>query len=104
MNTLDQRLLELHLQRGRLQERIAAQRLLLAQQYAPVERVLHVARNVKLAARAGLIYLLQHPVATCAMVAGAVLLRPRSVWRWGVRAVFMWRTWRTVRGAASKLL
>ena len=104
MNTLDRRLLELHVQRGRLQERIATQRTQLAQQWAPVGRVLHVARSVRLAVRAGIIYLLQHPLAASATLAGIVLLKPRSVWRWGVRGLFVWRSWRALHGAAAKFL
>ena len=95
---MDRRLTELYMQRGQLQERIAAQRTALAQQVLPLQRVLDLPHRAGQLLESGLAYLKQHP-ATCAAFTAAVLVfKPGFVWRWSKRSFFAWRAWRAVRG------
>ena len=95
------RLIELHQQRGRLLERIAAQRGTLSRQMAPLQGVLHIGDRVSdRAARMvqdGKNFARQHPLAMAAAVAAVVLLKPRTVLRWTRRGLSLWRTWRGVQ-------
>lgn len=95
------RLIELHQQRGRLLERIAAQRSALSRQLAPLQGVLHIGDRVGERAtrmvQDGKGFMQQHPLAVAAVVAAVVLLKPRTVMRWGRRGLSVWRTWRSVQ-------
>lgn len=84
-------LTELHEQRGRLRERIAAQRSALSRQMAPVQQVLALGDRAVQAGRDAADTASRHPVALA--VAAAVLLafKPRTVWRWGKRGLLLWR-------------
>jgi hypothetical protein len=42
-------------------------------------------------------WLRARPALPLAAVAGLALWRPRAAWRWGLRALGAWRTWRSVR-------
>jgi hypothetical protein len=95
---MSQRLIELHLKRGRLLERIDAQRHKLARQVVPVRVALDTADRAIDLARDSARFVRQHPGGVTALAVAAVVLRPRVVWRWLQRGFFAWRSWRAVRG------
>lgn len=93
-------LVELERERGRLTERIAAQRATLAQQFVPVEHLLGFGERVAQTLRAARQFVVDHPLALCSIAALVVLRRPRALGRWLRRGLFFWRSWRTVRSLA----
>lgn len=95
---MQKRLIELHLQRGRLQERIAHQRAAMRQQLAPLQGLLAMPDRVARIKDNGIAFVRAHPLAVGGVVLAVVLLRPRMVLRWASRAAGAWRTWRTVSG------
>lgn len=105
---MQQRLIELQLQRGRLLERIAQQRGTLAEQARPVAHMLHVGDRVSDALAQAKAFALQHPLVLAATVGALVVLRPARVWRWTSRGLFLWRSWTAMRsnlpGLLSRLL
>ena len=92
------RLIELHLQRGRLRERIAMQRTTLAQQLAPIHGRFALPQRLARLVQDGKAVVQRHPLIATAAAAAIVLLKPRFVLRWAKRGVMAWRTWRTVSG------
>ena len=95
------RLIELHQQRGRLQERIAAQRNALSRQLAPLQGVLHIGDRVGERAtrmvQDGKRFMQQYPLVIAVAVGAVVLLKPRTLMRWTRRGLLAWRTWRSVQ-------
>ena len=94
---MTQRLNELHLERGRLLERITTQRYVLINEVQPVKAVLGRADQAVDVVRTGVDTLKRYPA--LAGVAAAVLcvFKPRRVFRLARRGFFVWRTWRSVR-------
>ena len=90
------RLIELHQQRGRLQERIAQQRRQLREQMLPLQGALALPQRIRQAPQQTIAFAQQHPLAVGGLIAALVVLRPRVVLRWAGRAVAAWRTWRSV--------
>ncbi len=93
---MQERLIELHQQRGRLIERITTQRQTLARELAPMGRMFDLGWRIRRAVDDGKAFVRQHPAALVAVVAALVLLKPRVVWRWGRRGLLAWRAWRNV--------
>ena len=91
------RLIELHQQRGSLQERITQQRRQLHEQLLPLQGALALPQRIRQAPQQGMAFARQHPVVVAGLIAALVVLRPRVVLRWAGRAAAAWRTWRTVR-------
>lgn len=85
--------LELAARRGALGERIAAQRALLTQHAAGIERFCDGGDTLL----QGVDWLKQHPAAAFAAAFAFVLIRPRRAWRWTSRAFVLWRGWRSAR-------
>ncbi len=94
---MQQRLIELHQQRGRLVERINAQRQSLSQHLVPLDRALDVGDRVARMVQDTKAFVLRHPLAIAALLVTVVVLRPGTVLRWSQRGLLAWRTWRTVR-------
>lgn len=94
---MTKRLVELHLQRGRLLERIASQRATLAQQMAPLQKAADTGSHLVALLQGGVQYLKGHPLPVVLAVLTLVLLKPRRALRWVGRGVFWWRSWRTLR-------
>ena len=92
------RLIELHQQRGRLQERITQQRRQLGEQLGPLQGALALPQRIGRVPQEAMAFARQHPLLVGGVAVGLVVLRPRVVLRWAGRAVAAWRTWRTVRG------
>ena len=99
---MQQRLIELQQQRGRLLERIANQRALLVTQTQPITRVLQFGDRVGEVAAQCKRTALEHPVAVAVVVGAVVLLRPRTVYRWARRGFFAWRSWGAVSSAIAR--
>ena len=98
------RLIELHQQRGRLQERIAVQRITLSQQLEPLRDVFNIGQRATRAVQEGKGFLRQHPLAIAAAVAAVVLFKPRTILRWTRRGLLAWRTWRGVQALVPHFL
>jgi len=98
------RLTELQQQRGRLLERIALQRQLVALEMEPIGRALQVGDRISGLVGECKLFLLQHPLAVAAAVVAVVVLRPVRAWRWAGRGLVAWRTWNTLRGSLPTLL
>lgn len=94
---MNQRLIDLHRQQGRLVERIAGQRLALASQLLPLQRAAVASDRFLVALRDRVQTLKQHPLAVAVAVLGWVLFKPGRVWRWGSKGLFLWRSWRALR-------
>ena len=94
---MNQRLDELHLQRGRLLERIATQRAALDRELEPVRSTLYTTDRVLARVHAGVDYLKAHPAIVALAFAALVITKPRRTLRWSRRAYAVWQTWRVVR-------
>ncbi|KQP47605.1 YqjK family protein [Pseudorhodoferax sp. Leaf274] len=90
-------LAELERERGRLLERIGAQRSQLPTQFAPVAHLLQFGERVAQTVQAARDFVQRHPWAMGTVGALLVLRRPRSIGRWAKRGLLIWRTWRTAR-------
>ncbi|MDR0777192.1 MAG: YqjK-like family protein [Azonexus sp.] len=85
--------LELAVRRGALDERIASQRALLAQQTAGIEQLCAGGDTLL----HGVDWLKQYPAVAGVAAFAFVLIRPRRAWRWAGRGFVLWRGWRSVR-------
>lgn len=94
---MNQELIDLAVERGRLLERISMQRQLLEQQLQPVGDTLHSVDRALARLRKGRDYLQQHPEVVAAAVVVLVVLKPSRLWRWTKRGFLAWRTWRMLR-------
>ena len=101
---MQQRLIELQLQRGRLLERIAHQRDTLGQQAEPVVRVLHLGDRVADIAGECKRTVIENPLTTAAVLGAVIAMRPRAVLRWAQRGFFAWRSWNTMRVAFARFI
>ena len=91
---MENRLIELSLQRGRLQERIAAQRAALTTQLRPVVGAVVATDQALVKVRHGIDYVKRHPAQVGVAVALLALLKPKGVWRWGRRSFVAWQLWK----------
>lgn len=101
---MQERLNELHLQRGRLLERIAQQRQTLAVQVRPIAHTLHVGDRLSDWITQAKLFALQHPLSVAMAVGTVVVLRPARVLRLARRSFFAWRTWTTLRASLPALV
>ena len=89
---------ELHLRRGRLQERVAIQRAVLADQCYPVHAALDRTDRFLGGVQAVVHYLRAHPLGSAALAFTALyVVKPARAWRWSARAFSAWQTWRVLR-------
>lgn len=91
------RLTQLHVQRGRLLERIATDRDLLRYDVEPVVEALSKVDRAVAVAQAGVLYIKRHPGLVAIAVTFLVVLRGRRVFRLAQRGFFLWKTWRALR-------
>ncbi|MEO8546217.1 MAG: YqjK family protein [Burkholderiaceae bacterium] len=101
---MQQRLIELQLQRGRLLDKIANQRAMLARQARPLTGMLHLGDRVSEIARECKRTALEHPLTLALAIGVVVVVRPRTVLRWVRRGFVAWRSWGTIRSALSRYL
>ena len=99
---MEKQLIELHLQRGRLIERIAQQRGTLARQLAPVRVACDAMDLVVATARDAAGFVQRHPVGVATGAAALVAMRPRQAWRWLKRGLLVWRGWRAVQDRLAR--
>ena len=100
---MDDRLIELAVQRGRLRERIGAQREQMARELAPVANALSWADQGLTWLHRAKTYLFAHPGVAAAVLVAVVVWRPRWLLRslrWGFVA---WRGWRSWRGTGQQV-
>lgn len=88
---------ELAERRGRLRERIAAERARLARDAMPLGALLVTVDHSLAMARKGMTFVRQHPYTVGALVATAFLFKPRYIWRATQLGLIVWRTWRGLR-------
>ncbi|MGA7178699.1 MAG: YqjK family protein [Thiobacillaceae bacterium] len=100
---MQKKLIELHLQRGRLIERIALQRSTLARQIAPVRVACDTTDRVLTAVRDSVNFIQRHPLEVAAFAAALFVMKPRRVWRWLQRGFFVWQGWGALRGRLARL-
>ncbi len=91
---MQEKLIELHQQRGRLLERIAAQRQVLLQQLTPLQGALDVRDRTTRLIQDAKAFVQSHPLGVALAIVAMVVLKPRTVLRWTQRGFFAWRTWR----------
>lgn len=94
---MNQALIDLAVQRGRLIERIASQRQRLTQDLHPIAHALQTTDHAVAVLRSGAEYLEERPALVAAAVGLLLVLRPQRVWRWSRRGFLLWRTWRVAR-------
>ncbi len=98
------RLIELHQQRGRLLERIAYQRLTLAQQVTPLVGPLALPGRVVAMLHDARVFVREHPYLLGTAALAIVVFKPRFVLRWTQRGLMAWRTWRSLRGLVPPIV
>lgn len=94
---MDERQIELYVQRGRLRERISAQRTQLARELAPLSDALLAVDRTQARVRQAQTWLATHPGVVAAAVVAVLVWRPLAVFRaarWGFSA---WRSWSRAR-------
>jgi len=94
---VDDRLIELYVQRGRLRERIQAQRAQVAQVLVPVRTTLDRTDQVRALARQAQAWALAHPTLVAVAAVTLLVWRPRAILgslRWGYT---VWQQWQRVR-------
>ena len=101
---MQQRLIELGEQRGRLRERIAYQRLTLAREVQPLIAPLSLPARMAGWARQGQAFVFGHPYLVGTTALALLVFKPRFVLRWAQRGLLAWRTWRSVRAMVPGLL
>ena len=90
---MDAKLVELYVQRGRLHERIVAQRAQLARELVPVHDVLDKVDRARALLQRLRLWMTANPGLVAAAAVALVIWRPRALMRsarWGFLA---WRTW-----------
>ncbi|HRF72214.1 MAG TPA: YqjK-like family protein [Accumulibacter sp.] len=100
---MNQELIDLAVERGRLIERISSQRQRLGQELQPIGEALQGADRVLTGVRKGCGYVQEHPEVVAVGVALLIVVQPRRVWRWSKRGFVAWRTWRMVRSQIADL-
>lgn len=88
---------DLLVQRGRLLERIALQRQMLAQEVQPALRLLHGADRLVAWVHTGVSCARRHPLIPALALAGLFVIKVRRAWRWARRGVLAWQAWQTLR-------
>jgi hypothetical protein len=96
---MDQRLVELYIERGRLRERIGAQRGQLVDALEPLSNALHTVDRVRVLMEQAKLWLMANPGVVAAVAVAIVVWRPRRILRtvlWGFsawRSMGRWREW-----------
>ena len=100
---MSRRLDDLLLQRGRMIERIATQRVALRNDFAPVATVLSKADSAVSGVHSFVDYIRLHPVVTSVAVGTLLVFKGKAVLRWAKRAFSFWQTWRLIQGTLLDL-
>jgi len=94
---MQDKLIELHQQRGRLLERISAQRVVLSHQLVPLQGALNVSDRAAGLVQDAKAFIRKYPIGVALTVAAVVLLKPRTALRFARHGMSAWRTWRGLR-------
>ena len=95
---MQRQIAEIHQRRGRLLERVAIQRAVLADQCYPVHAALDRTDRFLGGIWSAVHYLRTHPIGSAALAfATLYVVRPARAWRWSARAFSAWQTWRMLR-------
>lgn len=94
---MNRRLNDLHLQRGRLLERITTQRILLNNAMPPVQHALHTTDRVLACAQAGMAYIKRHPAIVTLAVATLFIFRIKRIVHLARKGFLLWKTWQALR-------
>ncbi len=100
---MNQREIELQMQRGALRERIRAQREALASDLAPLRVTLDTVDYTLTQARASLQWLRKKPAIVTVATAAFITWQPRRVFRMLWRSYGMWRKWQKIQHWLHKL-
>ena len=98
---MDQRLIDLYVQRGRLRERIGVQRAQVARELAPLGVALQTVDRGRVLLRQAQVWLVTHPVLVTTAVVTLLVWRPRAVFRSVRSAYSLWRYWSSLKEWAS---
>lgn len=99
---MDKRLAELHVERGRLIERIASQRISLASQLVPLHKATAAGERAAHLFQGLVQYLKDRPLPVLMVAAALMLFKPKGAWRWAQRGLFVWRAWRAWRAIRTR--
>ena len=94
---MDTKLVELYVQRGRLRERIVAQRLQLARELVPLHDALDKVDRTRALLHHVRQWMMAHPGIVAAVGVALVIWRPRTLLRTARWGFFAWRNWRRWR-------
>jgi hypothetical protein len=94
---MDPKLVELYVQRGRLRERIAAQRTQLAHELVPLHDALDKVDRTRALLHLARQWVIAHPGIVAAVSVALVIWRPRTLLRTARLGFFAWRNWRRWR-------
>jgi hypothetical protein len=90
---MDERQIELYVQRGRLRERIGVQRRQLARELAPISSALQTVDRTHEKIRQAQVWLAAHPAIVAAAAVALLVWRPRSALRAARWSYSGWRRW-----------
>lgn len=90
---MDAKLVELYLKRGRLHERIGAQRVQLTVELAPLGNALRAVDRTHALFDQARVWMLSHPGVLAVAGLVVVIWRPRTLWRSARLGFVVWRNW-----------
>lgn len=90
--------IDIALHRGRLLERISAQRAAIAVELEPISRALHTADRAVAGVQASGEFIKRHPAGSmlAATLTTLAILKPRRTWRLARRSFIAWRAWKAI--------
>lgn len=90
---MDAKLVDLYVQRGRLRERIGAQRVKLTQELAPLGDALRTVDRARALLHQTRQWMTANPGVVAAAGVALVIWRPRTLLRYARWGFFAWRNW-----------
>lgn len=90
---MDAKLVELYVQRGRLRERIGAQRIQLARELAPLGDALRTVDRMRALLHQARLWMAANPGVVAAAGVAIAIWRPRTLLRSARWGFFAWRNW-----------
>nr|WP_295781089.1 YqjK family protein [Rhodoferax sp.] len=94
---MDAKLVELYVQRGRLHERIVAQRAQLARELVPLHDALDKVDRARALLHLVRVWMMAHPGVVAVAGVTLAIWRPRTLLRSARWGFFAWRNWRRWR-------
>jgi transposase InsO family protein len=100
---MNRRLDALLLERGRLLERISAQREAIRRESAPVSALLARVDSTVLGVRSVIDGVRRYPLVAALPVVALMVMRGRATLRWAGRAFTVWKLWRKVKSGMARV-